>query len=334
MRRTTKSLPVLLAVGALALASCSSGDDGSSTSDGEWPEEITISLVPSIEGEDLAEALDPLTSYLSDGLGIDVHGVVANDYNATVEALGANQAQVIITDAGSLFNAMERYDAQLILRDVRFGATSYASIAMTNDPDTYCSDEPVAATYEATGEELLYCNGTETGDTATGEGPAGLESLATIGAGTRVALQAATSPAGYQYPIVSMQEQGVDTESIEQIPVSGNNNAVLAVNSGDAEVGFAYWDARSTVTEEAPEVAENVVVFAYTEMIPNGGVAASSELPDDLVSELTELMDGYAESSDEAASVMYDLVGLSDWTSDTEEDQIARYGEVLAQFSE
>ncbi len=333
MRRTTTSLPVLLAVGALALAGCSSGDDTGSA-DGEWPEEITISLVPSIEGEDLAEALDPLTTYLSDGLGIDVHGVVATDYSATVEALGANQAQVIITDAGSLFNAIERYDAELILRDVRFGATSYASMAMTNDPDKYCSDEPVTATYEATGDEFLYCNGTETADVAAGQGPAGLEALATIGAGTRVALQAATSPAGYQYPIVSMQEQGVDTGSIEQIPVSGNNNAVLAVNNGDAEVGFAYWDARSTVTEEAPEVADNVVVFAYTEMIPNGGVAVSSELPDDLVSQLTELMDGYADSSEEAASVMYDLVGLSDWTSETQEDQITRYGEVLAQFSE
>lgn len=333
MRRTTTSLPVLLAVGALALAGCSSGDDTGSA-DGEWPEEITISLVPSIEGEDLAEALDPLTTYLSDGLGIDVHGVVATDYSATVEALGANQAQVIITDAGSLFNAIERYDAELILRDVRFGATSYASMAMTNNPDKYCSDEPVTATYEATGDEFLYCNGTETADVAAGQGPAGLEALASIGAGTRVALQAATSPAGYQYPIVSMQEQGVDTGSIEQIPVSGNNNAVLAVNNGDAEVGFAYWDARSTVTEEAPEVADNVVVFAYTEMIPNGGVAVSSELPDDLVSQLTELMDGYADSSEEAASVMYDLVGLSDWTSETQEDQITRYGEVLAQFSE
>ena len=333
MRRTIKTLPIVLAVGALALAGCSSGDATGST-DGEWPEEITVSLVPSIEGEDLAEALDPLTTYLSDGLDIDVHGVVATDYNATVEALGADQAQVIITDAGSLFNAMERHDAELVLRDVRFGATSYASIAMTNDPGTFCSDEPVAATYEATGEELLYCNGTEPEDVAAGQGPAGVEALANVTAGTRVALQAATSPAGYQYPIVTMQDQGVDVESIEQIPVSGNNNAVLAVNNGDAEVGFAYWDARSTVTEEAPEVAENVVVFAYTEMIPNGGVAVSSELPDDLVSELTELMDGYADSSEEAASVMYDLVGLSDWTSETEEDQITRYGEVLAQFSE
>lgn len=334
MRYSAKSLPVLLAVGALVLAGCSSGDDAGAAGDGEWPEEITISLVPSIEGEDLAEALDPLTAYLSDGLGIEVHGVVANDYNATVEALGANQAQVIITDAGSLFNAIERYDAQLVLRDVRFGATSYASMAMTNDPDKYCSDEPVTATYEATGEDLLYCNGTETADAAAGEGPAGLEALANIGPGARVALQAATSPAGYQYPIVSMQDQGVDVESIEQIPVSGNNNAVLTVNNGDAEVGFAYWDARSTVTEEAPEVADNVVVFGYTEMIPNGGVAVTAEFPDDLVSELTELMDGYAESSDEAESVMFDLVGLSDWTSDTQEDQITRYGEVLAQFSE
>ena len=63
------------------------------------PDEITLSLVPSVEGEDLAEALDPLTAYLSDGLGIDVNGVVANNYAATVEALGSDQSQVIISDA-------------------------------------------------------------------------------------------------------------------------------------------------------------------------------------------------------------------------------------------
>ena len=38
-------------------------------------------------------------------------------------------------------------------------------------------------------------------------------------------------------------------------------------------VGFAYWDARTTVTEEVPDIAEKVVAFAYTDMIPNGGVA-------------------------------------------------------------
>ncbi|MFC7464349.1 phosphate/phosphite/phosphonate ABC transporter substrate-binding protein [Brachybacterium sp. GCM10030252] len=323
------------ALALLSLVGCSSaGGDAASGGSDQRPEEITISLVPSVEGEDLAEALDPLTEYLSDGLGIDVHGVVANDYAATVEALGADQAQVIITDAGSLYNATEQHDAQLVLRDVRFGATSYSAIAMTNNPDKYCEDEVVTATYGATGDEMSYCNGTETGAEATGEGPAGVEALGKIDSSTPVALQAATSPAGYQYPLVAMQEQGVDTDSLNQVPVEGNNNAVLAVQNGDAEVGFAYWDARSTVTEEAPTVGEDTVVFAYTEMIPNGGVAVSDSLPDDMADELATLMDEYAESSDEAADVMFELVGLSDWTTDTQPEQIARYGEILEQFSE
>ena len=166
--------------------------------------------MPSVEGADLAEALDPLTAYLSENLGIDVEGVVASDYAATVEVLGTDHAQVIISDAGSLYNATERYDA---------------------------------------------------------------------------------------------------------------------------EVSFAYWDARTTVTDEAPDVAEEVVAFAYTEMIPNGGVAVSSSLPADLIEQLTELLDGYADSSEEAATVMFDLVGLSDWTNETADDEINRYGEILAQFS-
>ncbi|MGO1515345.1 MAG: phosphate/phosphite/phosphonate ABC transporter substrate-binding protein [Agrococcus casei] len=323
-----------LVVASLALAGCSGTDSGDTGEAGDWPDSITISLVPSVEGEDLAEALDPLTAYLSENLGIEVNGVVANDYAATVEALGADQAQVVITDAGSLYNATEQFGAELILRDVRFGATAYSAVAYTNNPDKYCDDEPVMANYAASDIELSFCNGIEPGETSIGEGPAGLDAFSNIDSGTKVALQAATSPAGYQYPIVAMQDAGIDTDAdITQVPVEGNNNAVLSVYNGDAEVSFAYWDARTTVTEEAPDVAEKVVAFAYTEMIPNGGVAVSSSLPADLTEQLTTLMDDYADSSDEAADVMFNLVGLSDWTSETAEDEITRYGEILALFS-
>ncbi|WP_193128193.1 phosphate/phosphite/phosphonate ABC transporter substrate-binding protein [Gulosibacter sediminis] len=326
----------LLAVAALTLTGCAAGDSDASATSGssEWPESITISLVPSTEGEDLAEALDPLTTYLSDQLGIEVNGVVATDYAATVEALGADQAQVVITDAGSLYNAINQYDAKLILRDVRFGATSYSSVAYTNNPDKYCDDEPVMATYAASDVEMSYCNGIEeAGANATGQGPLGLDALKKIDDGTKVALQAATSPAGYQYPIVAMQDAGIDTDNgIQQVPVEGNNNAVLSVYNDDAEVSFGFWDARSTVLEEAPDVSEKVVAFGYTEQIPNGGVAVSQSLPDDLVEQLTSAMDEYADSSDEAADVMFNLVGLSDWTADTQQEQIDRYGEILAKF--
>ncbi|GAA1630452.1 phosphate/phosphite/phosphonate ABC transporter substrate-binding protein [Leucobacter chromiireducens] len=332
----------VLAVGALAtlalgLVGCSAGTPGDTSAEEAtaWPDSITLSLVPSVEGEDLAEALDPLTSYLSEQLGIEVEGVVANDYAATVEALGADQAQVIISDAGSLYQAMQQYDAELVLRDVRFGATSYAAVGFTNNPDKYCADTPVMATYAASDIELSYCNGTEqAGTDARGAGPAGIDSLKKIDAGTKVALQAATSPAGYQYPMVAMREAGIDTDTgISQVPVEGNNNAVLAVAHGDAEVSFGYWDARTTVTAEVPDVAEKVVAFAYTEMIPNGGVAVAPTLPDDLVAKLTELMAGYADSSDEAKTVMFDLVGLSGWTSETASEEIERYGEILGEFA-
>jgi phosphonate transport system substrate-binding protein len=320
----------LLAAGSVAILGLGLGLAGCS-SDAEEPDSITISLVPSVQGEDLAEALDPLTEYLSDGLGIEVNGVVADNYNATVEALGADQSQVIISDAGSLYNAIKQYDAKLILRDVRFGATSYAAVAYTNDPDKYCDDEPVMATYEAGPVELSYCNGLEDG-TATGEGPKGLEHLADA-KGAKVALQGATSPAGYQYPIVAFQDQGLDTDTdIDQIPVEGNNNAVIAVANGDAEIGFAYWDARVTVTDEIPDIADKAVAFAYTDMIPNGGVAVSDSLSDETVEKLTQLLDDYADSSDEAKDIMFELVGLSDWTADTAEDEITRYGEILEKF--
>lgn len=326
-----------LAVLALGLAGCSAADSGASAAGGtkDWPKSITISLVPSVEGEDLAEALDPLTESLSKDLGIEVKGVVASDYATTVEALGSDQAQVVITDAGSLFNATEQHDAKLILRDVRFGATSYAGVAYTNNPGKYCADKPVTVKYAASGIDLSYCNGIEkAGADAAGKGPAGIDALKKITPGTKVALQAATSPAGYQYPVVAMRDAGIDTDSgITQVPVEGNNNAVLAVAKGDAEVSFGYWDARTTVTKEAPDVADKVVAFAYTEMIPNGGVAVSNTLPDDLVEKLTKAMDGYADSSKEAKDVMFKLVGLSDWTADTAPEQIARYGEVLTQFS-
>lgn len=321
----------LLAAGSVAILGLGLGLAGCSSA-AEEPDSITISLVPSVQGEDLAEALDPLTEYLSDGLGIEVRGVVADNYNATVEALGADQSQVIISDAGSLYNAIKQYDAKLILRDVRFGATSYAAVAYTNNPDKYCDDEPVTATYEAGPVELSYCNGLED-STATGQGPKGLEHLADA-KGAKVALQAATSPAGYQYPIVAFQDQGLDTDTdIEQIPVEGNNNAVIAVANGDAEIGFAYWDARVTVTDEIPDIADKAVAFAYTDMIPNGGVAVSDSLSDETVEKLTQLLDDYADSSDEAKDIMFELVGLSDWTADTAEDEITRYGEILEKFS-
>src|SRR5690606_41312835 len=93
----------LLATGSVAILGLGLGLAGCSST-AEEPDSITISLVPSVQGEDLAEALDPLTEYLSEGLGMEVEGVVADNYNATVEALGADPSEGHISDAGQPLN--------------------------------------------------------------------------------------------------------------------------------------------------------------------------------------------------------------------------------------
>src|SRR5699024_6894799 len=180
--RKSLAIPAAVAATTLTLAAC--GSSGNDSAEGAWPDEITMSLVPSIQGEDLAEALDPLTAYPSEGLGIEVNGVDANDYAATVEALGADQSQVIITDAGSLFNAMEQFNADLMLHDVRVGGTSLAAEAVDNNPDKCCEDWVLTAPYAASGHAFSHCTATEPGDRAGREGPPRVEALGKIDAGT------------------------------------------------------------------------------------------------------------------------------------------------------
>ncbi|WP_284327281.1 PhnD/SsuA/transferrin family substrate-binding protein [Demequina litorisediminis] len=164
----------------------------------DWPEEITLALIPNENVTDLVTTVAPLTDYLSEQLGITVEGVVTQDYQAAVEAIGSGQAQIAIADAGSLAAAEDMYGAHAVLQDVRFGASSYAAMAFTNNPDKYCEDEPVEATYAATGQTFLYCNGTASGEENTGVGPVAMDALAKIEPGTTVAFGNTTSPAGYQ----------------------------------------------------------------------------------------------------------------------------------------
>ncbi|WP_062518461.1 phosphate/phosphite/phosphonate ABC transporter substrate-binding protein [Demequina gelatinilytica] len=336
----TPLITVGLAASALvALAGCSADADPASTATSggtaaeagsEWPTEITLALIPNENVTDLITSVEPLTDYLSEELGITVEGVVTKDYQAAVEAIGSGQAQIAIADAGSLAAAEDLYGAHAVLQDVRYGASQYASMYFTNNPDKYCDDEPVEATYAATGQTFLYCNGVASGDDNTGVGPVAQDKLALIEEGTAVAFGNTTSPAGYQLPVLALEANGVDIDSLDQVPVTGNDTLLMAVYNGDAEVGFAYWDARSSVSaEEVPDLGEKVVVFGLSEMYPNGGVVLSDELPADLRDEITSLLDGFA---DVDPDTLMNIFSQTDWVpADAAAIDLAR--EVNARFS-
>jgi phosphonate transport system substrate-binding protein len=291
----------LLAAAALALSACSS-DAEATTTDVETPADptsLTLALVPSQDQSGLVDTAAPLTDYLTEELGIEVTGVVSKDYQAAVEAMGADQAQIGFLPSLQLWQAADMYDASVVLQTERNGNISYPAQFMTNNPDKYCEDEPVER------DGMLFCNGAD-----AMQGPAGLDSITAV-EGAKVALLGPASPAGYIYPVLALQEAGLDTDTdIEQIPVTANDASVLAVYNGDAEVGFSFWDARSIVVKDTPDVGQKVVVFALTEEIPNDGVALSSSLSQDLQDRITTALEDFSNTA-EGSQVLTDIYSIS-----------------------
>jgi len=282
----------LAAVAALSLAGCASSGSADSAAPAKDPTSLVLALVPSQDQSALVDTAKPLTDYLTKELGIDVTGVVSKDYQASVEAMGAGQAQIGFLPSLQLWQASDMYGASVVLQTERNGNISYPAQFMTNNPDKYCDDKPV----ERDGK--LFCNGAD-----ALVGPAGLDSIDKITGGVKVAMLGPGSPAGYIYPMLALKEAGVDTDTdIEQLPVTANDASVLAVYNGDAEVGFSFWDARDVVKKDVPDVGQKVVVFALSEEIPNDGVALSSDLSPALQKKITTALEDY--SNTEAGSAV------------------------------
>jgi phosphonate transport system substrate-binding protein len=292
------------AAGATSGSGSSDVCTGTADDSAKDPTQLTLALVPSGDASKLVETVKPLEDALTKRLGIPVKGVITQDYQAAVEAIGSNQAQIGMLPSLQMSQACDKYGAVPALQTQRAGKSSYAAQFFTNDPDKYCADTPVKG---ANG--MLYCNGTE-----KGTGPAGLDSIKKI-KGATVSLLQAASPAGYIFPVAALKKAGIDAESdIKTVQVTANDASVLAVYNGDAEVGTSYWDARSVVQADTPDVGEKVVVFALTDEIPNDGASISSKLSEKWQTKIADAMKDYAGTPEgvKALTAIYQITGLVD----------------------
>jgi phosphonate transport system substrate-binding protein len=262
--------------------------------EGAIPETLVLGLVPSREADVLVENAQPLADYLSEQLGIPVESFVPQDYPGLVAAMQTGQAHIGAFGPFGLIQSVDEAGAEIILQSARDGAVTYHTQWMTNDPDTYCLDEVV--TDDA---GLSYCNGTLD---AT-EGPAGEEGIAAIAEGTTVSFVTETSASGYIFPALQLlQQAGLDRETqIDPLFAGGHDASVIAVCNGDAPVGVAFDDARTILQEGDCDDLSQVVVFAYSQEIPNDGVSVAGNLPDDLKQQIADALIAYAETEEGAA---------------------------------
>ena len=321
--RSRKLLAACAALG-LVVAACGSDDDSSdsgsdSTSDtadvpGDWPDEIVFTLTPSQETGGLIETAEPLAALLSAELGVDVTPLVPTDYAGVIVALESGQAQV----AGGLgprqmVQAEEQAGAELILQAERFGSLLYVTQWFTNDPDTYCDDEPVADE-----DGYLFCNGVLD---AAGpeEGPIGADKLVLLD-GQTVSFVDQGSTSGYAIPALQLSEAGIDPiDGIDGLFAGGHDGSVQAVYDGDAIVGVSYNDARGDIVETSPDVGEQVVVFGWSGPIPNDGFAVAGDLPDSLVDAITAAFVAISDT-EEGAELLSELYNIDDLVPVTSSD--------------
>lgn len=284
----------------------SEGDGGDAAAD--LPNPLIFTLTPSQETGGLIDTAQPLADMLSEKLGVEVEASVPTDYAGVIAALESDQAHV----AGGLgprqmVQAEEQAGASLILQSERFGSFSYVTQWFTNDPDTYCADEPVAVEQDE-GEPFLFCNGVDQAEDAS-DGPIGQDMLSNL-EGQTVAFVDQGSTSGYAVPALQLLEAGVDPiDGIDGLFAGGHDTAVQAVYDGDASVGVSFNDARGQLVEQTPDVGQQVVVFGWSSAIPNDGFAASSSLSDAAVQAITDAL--LEICNDEGAcgegGVMYEL---------------------------
>lgn len=282
----------------------------------EAPEELVIGFVPSREAGTLVEDIQPLADYLTEALGMPVRGEVTNDYTGLVTAMESDQAHIGFLPPYGMVSAVDRADAEIILQSARFGSVTYHTQFFTNDPDTYCADEPVENTRMQDDTEVTYlnCNGTDRAFDESPEGPVAVEQLQNVEAGTTVSFVEQASASGYIFPATVFITQGINPETgVEPVFAGSHENSVVTVCEGQAEVGVSFDDARTEAVTDC-DVAAEVVVFAYGPEIPNDGVGVAGSLPDDLQQEIKDALLAYAETEEgqEVLDGVYNITGFAE----------------------
>ncbi|RKQ30917.1 phosphate/phosphite/phosphonate ABC transporter substrate-binding protein [Oceanobacillus halophilus] len=253
-----------------------SDEESTEESEGMIPETLVIGFVPSQDSDTIADTVEPLAERLGEELGIEVQGQVMTNYNALVEAMGANQVQVGFIPAFGYVLANEQYDVEVILKSIRYGSGTYkAQYVVRSD--------------------------------------SGIESLADL-EGKIWAYGDQTSTSGYLFPASQLMEEfGYDTSAELEAnffsgttQTGGHDNSAIAVYEGEADVATTFDDVRTELEEEYPDVMDELTILGYTDEIPNDTISVTKELDKEFVQQIKDVFLSFNDD-EEMISIMNEV---------------------------
>lgn len=251
MRKSMKPLVltlILTLVAGLVPAFAQQGD----------PDKLVLGMVPSREANVIVDSLDPIAEMMEERIGIPVETFVSTNFVGLVEAMGTGRIDLGLFGPAAMVQAVDRYDAQIILASVRQGYTYYKS------------------------QFNVRCD-------------SGIESFEDL-RGKTIAFVDPGSASGYQFPYVYLKQQGIDPDSDMTAIFAGSHDAAaLAVYNEDVDVAVTFGgtpgsDGRETILADYPDALEVLCILGTTSEIPNDGMAAREGLSPELIARIQEAM--------------------------------------------
>jgi len=254
---------------------------------------IVITFVPSGDTGKITTAGTQIADWLSKETGLSFEIEVGTSYGASIEAMGAQKAQMGFLNTFSILLAKEKYDIVPAI----IAARNYKSpVEADIDPD-----KGLEGTLQPFYKSQFMT-----------QADSDIKSFADL-KGKSFCFVDPNSTSGYILPNIILKSQGIDTDNDLTITWAGGHDKVaISVYNGDCDAGVTWIDTRTdesyALYETYPDIATKVRVFAVSDRIPNDGMQFIKQLDADTQKLITDAL--MKMSTDETAKkFLKDLYG-------------------------
>ncbi len=238
---------------------------------------IVFTFTPSGQQEDVVAGMEAVGELLEEATGYTIETRLVNSYNAAVEALCSDQAQISHLGNFPYIIANDKCGVEVAGVFIRFGSDTYATQIIARADSGFAS----------------------------------LEDLE----GKRPCWNDPLSASGYVAPIGILGDAGVLDSLQEPVWVGSHASVVSSLYEGGiCDFGATWVDARGSIEDDNPDVKEVVsIVYTSEEFLPNDMFVTVSDLDPEIRKSIIDALVAIPETEEGKAAYdrLYQIEGVA-----------------------